>query len=207
MQSALYENNAFLMAQHMMEGFMTGKPVTPMPDRVRAWALYDNFKTKDGELVFVGVVTDTQWKVFCEAFGLQALLADPALADVPPDVLRKAWDPADIMGRAAAHSGRIITWDEVMASEFRFCPDVDALTAKARAAGAVVERAMQGDEIALLQHLLERHAARPRRGSAALGHQDPHAERLGERVVDKSGSEIQAASPLQRPWLPAHHHV
>ena len=85
-QSALYENNAFLMAQHMMEGFMTGKPVTPMPDRVRAWALYDNFKTKDGELVFVGVVTDTQWKVFCEAFGLQALLADPALATNPQRV-------------------------------------------------------------------------------------------------------------------------
>ena len=85
-QSALYENNAFLMAQHMMEGFMTGKPVTPMPDRVRAWALYDNFKTKDGELVFVGVVTDTQWKVFCEAFGLQELLADPALATNPQRV-------------------------------------------------------------------------------------------------------------------------
>ena len=85
-QSALFENNAFLMAQHMMEGLMTGKPVTPMPDRVRAWALYDNFKTRDGELVFVGVVTDTQWKVFCEAFGLADLLADPALATNPQRV-------------------------------------------------------------------------------------------------------------------------
>lgn len=85
-QSALFENNAFLMAQHMMEGLMTGKPVAPMPDRVRAWALYDNFKTSDGELVFVGVVTDTQWKVFCEAFGLADLLADPALATNPQRV-------------------------------------------------------------------------------------------------------------------------
>jgi len=85
-QSALFENNAFLMAQHMMEGLMTGKPVTPMPDRVRAWALYDNFKTSDGELVFVGVVTDTQWKIFCEAFGLADLLADPALATNPQRV-------------------------------------------------------------------------------------------------------------------------
>lgn len=85
-QSALFENNAFLMAQHMMEGLMTRKPVTPMPDRVRAWALYDNFKTHDGELVFVGVVTDTQWKIFCEAFGLQSLLDDPTLKTNPQRV-------------------------------------------------------------------------------------------------------------------------
>lgn len=85
-QSALFENNAFLMAQHMMEGLMMGKPATPMPDRVRAWALYDNFKTADRELVFVGVVTDTQWKIFCEAFGLAELLADPALKTNPQRV-------------------------------------------------------------------------------------------------------------------------
>ncbi len=85
-QSALYENNAFLMAQHMMEGLATGKPVSPMPDRVRAWALYDNFKTREGELVFVGVVTDTQWKIFCEAFGLHDLLADPLLKTNPQRV-------------------------------------------------------------------------------------------------------------------------
>ena len=85
-QSALYENNAFLVAQHMMEGLMTGKPVKPMPDRVRAWALYDNFKTKDGELVFVGVVTDTQWNIFCEAFGLTELLNDPSLKTNPQRV-------------------------------------------------------------------------------------------------------------------------
>ena len=85
-QSALFENNAFLVAQHMMEGVATGKPVSPMPDRIRAWALYDNFKTRDGELVFVGVVTDTQWKVFCDAFGLADLLADPVLKTNPQRV-------------------------------------------------------------------------------------------------------------------------
>jgi crotonobetainyl-CoA:carnitine CoA-transferase CaiB-like acyl-CoA transferase len=85
-QSALFENNAFLMAQHMMEGLASGKPIVPMPDRIRAWALYDNFKTRDGELVFVGVVTDTQWKVFCDAFGLAELLADPSLKTNPQRV-------------------------------------------------------------------------------------------------------------------------
>jgi crotonobetainyl-CoA:carnitine CoA-transferase CaiB-like acyl-CoA transferase len=85
-QSALFENNVFLVAQHMMEGFMTGKPVVPMPDRIRAWAVYDTFTTSDNEQVFVGVVTDTQWKVFCEAFGRADLLADPSLKTNPQRV-------------------------------------------------------------------------------------------------------------------------
>ncbi len=35
---------------------------------------------------------------------------------------------ADIMGRAAVHSGKVITWDEAMASNFQFCPNLDTLT-------------------------------------------------------------------------------
>jgi predicted dehydrogenase len=38
-----------------------------------------------------------------------------------------------IMGRAAVHMGRIITWEEAMASDFRFCPNVDELTANSPA--------------------------------------------------------------------------
>lgn len=34
---------------------------------------------------------------------------------------------ATIMGRAAVHSGRIVTWDEVMASNFFFCPYIDEM--------------------------------------------------------------------------------
>ena len=85
-KSALFENNVFLVAQHMMEGLMTGAPAAPMPDRIRAWAVYDTFVTADDEQVFVGVVTDTQWKVFCEAFGRNDLLADPALRTNPQRV-------------------------------------------------------------------------------------------------------------------------
>jgi predicted dehydrogenase len=36
---------------------------------------------------------------------------------------------AAIMGRAAVHSGKLITWDEALASDFKFCPNVDVLTA------------------------------------------------------------------------------
>ena len=79
-QSALFENNVFLVAQHMMQYAITGKPAAPMPNRLSAWAIYDVFDTADGGQLFVGVVSDTQWKVFCEAFGLPALAADATLA-------------------------------------------------------------------------------------------------------------------------------
>jgi len=36
---------------------------------------------------------------------------------------------AALMGRAAVHTGKIITWDEAIASDFLFCPDVGVLTA------------------------------------------------------------------------------
>ncbi|HUT88072.1 MAG TPA: gfo/Idh/MocA family oxidoreductase [Thermoguttaceae bacterium] len=34
-----------------------------------------------------------------------------------------------VMGRAAVHMGRVVTWEEAMASDFRFYADVDTLTA------------------------------------------------------------------------------
>ncbi len=34
-----------------------------------------------------------------------------------------------IMGRAAVHTGQIVTWDQAMASDFMFCKNIDSLTA------------------------------------------------------------------------------
>jgi predicted dehydrogenase len=34
---------------------------------------------------------------------------------------------ADIMGRAAIHSGKVVTWDQAMVSEFQFCPGIDTM--------------------------------------------------------------------------------
>jgi hypothetical protein len=36
---------------------------------------------------------------------------------------------ADLMGCAAVHTGQVITWDQMMASNFQFCPNIDQLTA------------------------------------------------------------------------------
>ena len=79
-QSALFENNVFLVAQHMMQYAVTGAPAAPMPNRLSAWAIYDVFDTADAGQLFVAVVSDTQWKVFCEHFGMTGLAADASLA-------------------------------------------------------------------------------------------------------------------------------
>jgi crotonobetainyl-CoA:carnitine CoA-transferase CaiB-like acyl-CoA transferase len=77
-QSGLFENNVLLMAQHMAQYAVTGKEAPPMSERMVAWPVYDIFDVTDGQ-VFVGVVTDTQCRVFCEAFDLPDLLANPNL--------------------------------------------------------------------------------------------------------------------------------
>ncbi len=79
-RSALFENNVFLVAQHMAQFAVTGKPAPPMPARMTAWGIYDVFDTKGGEQIFLGVVTDTQWAIFCRVFELPELFADATLA-------------------------------------------------------------------------------------------------------------------------------
>ncbi|MCL4202100.1 MAG: Gfo/Idh/MocA family oxidoreductase [Pirellulaceae bacterium] len=37
-------------------------------------------------------------------------------------------DLTTLMGRAACHTGQTVTWDQIMNSNFMFCPDVDKLT-------------------------------------------------------------------------------
>ena len=78
---ALYETTAFLVGQHMAQKAVTGKAAQPMPVRVSAWAIYDVFETaRDNEQLFVGVVSDGQWKTFCAAFDLKDLGENPDYA-------------------------------------------------------------------------------------------------------------------------------
>ncbi len=78
--SSLFENTVFLVGQHMAQYAVTGTPAAPMPARISAWAVYEVFDTGDDEQVFVGVVSDTQWRLFCEAFGLTEFANDETLA-------------------------------------------------------------------------------------------------------------------------------
>jgi crotonobetainyl-CoA:carnitine CoA-transferase CaiB-like acyl-CoA transferase len=79
-QSALFENNVFLVGQHMLQFAMTGRAAAPMPARVNPWAVYDVFTVKDGEQIFLAAVSDAQWATFCDALGFADLKNDASLA-------------------------------------------------------------------------------------------------------------------------------
>jgi len=87
--AALFETTVFLVGQHMAQKAVTGQAAAPIPARVSSWAIYQLFDTKDGEQVFVGVVSDGQWKILCEAFDLGHLLKDPELAENRDRVIHK----------------------------------------------------------------------------------------------------------------------
>ena len=90
-QVGLFENNVLLVAQHMMQASVTGKAAAPMPSRVAAWAIYDVFTVKNDEQIFLAVVSDTQWSIFCDAFGFADLRADPRLATNNDRVRARDW--------------------------------------------------------------------------------------------------------------------
>ncbi len=78
--ASLFESVAFLVAQHMAAGAISGQPVPPMTERLVTWAIYDVFAASDGQ-VFVGVVSDQHWVRMVERFAsLADLGADPSLA-------------------------------------------------------------------------------------------------------------------------------
>ena len=113
-QAGLFENNALLMSQHMAQAAITGREPPPMSERMVAWPIYDVFDTADGGQVFVGVVTDTQWRIFADAFSLPELLSDPAMrtqaerVEARPRVLPlvaealRGWERAALMQKCEA---------------------------------------------------------------------------------------------------------
>ncbi|MDM0088700.1 MULTISPECIES: CaiB/BaiF CoA-transferase family protein [unclassified Variovorax] len=101
-QSALFENCAFLSAQHVQQFLMTGEPAPPMPSRVSAWSVYDVFTLAEGAQLFIGAVSDKQFQTLCRVIDRPDLATDPALATnaqrvaVRPALLRQ-------LGETMAH--------------------------------------------------------------------------------------------------------
>ena len=90
-KSALFENTVYLVAQHMAQFAITGEAPPPMSMKRPAWGVYDIFDTGDADRLFVGVVTDTQWEVFCREFDEPGLGADPRLASNAMRVAEREW--------------------------------------------------------------------------------------------------------------------
>ena len=107
--SALFENNVFLVGQHMMQYAVTGQPAAPMPERISSWALYDVFSVKDGEQIFLAAVSDAQWITFCNALGFADLKADPQLATNNDRVRQRATMLPELRQRLAAYSAAELT--------------------------------------------------------------------------------------------------
>lgn len=120
-KSSLYESTVFLVGQHIAQYAVTGTPAAPMPARVSAWAIYDVFVTSDDEKVFVGVVSDTQWVTFCNAFDFDELLAEEYLRANNSRVLERDRIIPVVQGKFAS-----MTCDELMrqleASGLPFAP-------------------------------------------------------------------------------------
>jgi len=89
--SALFESTAYLVAQHMAQYELTGEAPPPMSVKRPAWGIYDIFDTAGGGRLFVGVVTDTQWEVFCREFEIRDLEADQRLKTNGTRVKERAW--------------------------------------------------------------------------------------------------------------------
>jgi len=89
--SALFESTAYLVAQHIAQFELTGEAPPPMSVKRPAWSVYDIFETADADRLFVGVVTDTQWIIFCREFGLAELATDNRLQSNASRVAERAW--------------------------------------------------------------------------------------------------------------------
>jgi crotonobetainyl-CoA:carnitine CoA-transferase CaiB-like acyl-CoA transferase len=74
-----------------------------MPVRISAWGIYDVFTVKDGEQIFLAVVSDTQWAIFCDAFDLPDLRADARLRNNNDRVRAREWLMPLLRSRLADH--------------------------------------------------------------------------------------------------------
>jgi crotonobetainyl-CoA:carnitine CoA-transferase CaiB-like acyl-CoA transferase len=94
-ETGLFETCAFLMAQHMAAHAVNGLEPLPMAEANRgAWSIYNVFDTsQEGEQVFVGVVTDTQWEIFCNKFNFSDLLPLTSLGNKERVRLRDEYLP------------------------------------------------------------------------------------------------------------------
>lgn len=90
-QATLFESVAFLMGPHMAIAAITGQAPPPMPDRGRAWSIYDLFKTADGGQVFIGVTSERHWQRMCETFGFPDWGRDPRLASNQGRIDQREW--------------------------------------------------------------------------------------------------------------------
>lgn len=143
----LFETALFYVGQHMASAQFTGEIPHPMSAmetgaRRRVWAIYDLFTCSDGRQVFVGIVSDNQWRRLCMVLGLEDLMDDPRLQNNAGRTTARGWllpriaqaiagresqDVVDILVRAdvtvaPVHTPLSVLEDPHAASEHRTLP-------------------------------------------------------------------------------------
>ncbi|SHH96460.1 CaiB/BaiF CoA transferase family protein [Pollutimonas bauzanensis] len=103
-QSALFENNVFLVGNHMLQHAATGAPAAPMPSRVSAWAIYDVFTVANDAQIFLAVVSDTQWEAFCRSFSFDDLANDVRLTRNNDRVAARGWLMPELRKRLSRYT-------------------------------------------------------------------------------------------------------
>jgi crotonobetainyl-CoA:carnitine CoA-transferase CaiB-like acyl-CoA transferase len=104
-KSALYESAVYLMSTHIAGGaYNRIEHVLPMPERGPAWGVYQIFKTKDGEDIFVAATSDALWQRFCQVFERPDLGADPRLTRNADRVTARDWLVPEVSATLAKFS-------------------------------------------------------------------------------------------------------
>jgi crotonobetainyl-CoA:carnitine CoA-transferase CaiB-like acyl-CoA transferase len=177
-QVGLFENCVLLSAQHMLQYKFTGVASPPMPDRINAWGVFDLFETSDGEQVFLGVVTDTQWAVFGRAFDLGGLAEDPRLASNNLRVQARSWMlPAlrDIVRRYSAKELQAVFEREGLPYAPIVKPEQLFDDPHLKASGGLADLTLENGEttpVPLLPLLLNGRHLKPRMPIAKVGEHD-----------------------------------
>lgn len=103
-ESALFENNILLVAQHMLQYLVTGHAAQPMPSRISPWGIYDVFTVAQGEQIFLAVVSDGQWTTFCERLGFSDLAQDERIQSNNARVEARSWLLPELRQRLSDYS-------------------------------------------------------------------------------------------------------
>ncbi len=101
-QATLFESVAFLVGQHMAVAAVSGEIPPPMPERGRAWSVYDLFTTVDNEQVFIGVTSDRHWLRMCETFDFNDWGQNEKLATNQGRIEERAWFLPELSRRLGA---------------------------------------------------------------------------------------------------------
>jgi crotonobetainyl-CoA:carnitine CoA-transferase CaiB-like acyl-CoA transferase len=108
-QATLYESVAFLVGQHIAVAAVSGEVPPPMPERGRAWSIYDMFATADNEQVFIGVTSERHWKSMCITFSFSDWAHEELLASNQGRIDASEWFLPELKKRLSK-----LTKDELM---------------------------------------------------------------------------------------------